>query len=125
MGTGSALTFFELQLAWLREERLREAAHQALVDEALRAQPPLRVRVAGRLRALARFIDPQPGVVPEVWLRRAEVSPDVRGGSQAGCGLTGLEFDERATTANSGSLAGAGGLRSSVVIAVQLPASRR
>ena len=65
VGIGSAQTLFELQMAFVRDERMREAAHEALVREALRAQPPLRVRAAGALRALARHLDPPCRLAPD------------------------------------------------------------
>ncbi len=56
-GLGSAQYLFELDMGWLQAQPDRDAAHNALVREALAARPPISVRAAAVLRALAAQID--------------------------------------------------------------------
>ena len=49
----------DLNVKLYREELERQAAHQRLVDEALRNQRPLRARLADRLHALASLVEGQ------------------------------------------------------------------
>ena len=49
--------FFEVYVAYVREQRMREAAHADIVREALRAHPPLRAHLAAVLRVLASYVD--------------------------------------------------------------------